>query len=126
MCPSSETAKNFRALWDSPQNDVHHRVCLPGPNISDRAATCELFIECPHLLKNPYKVRPRASEVHFRLFLAGVEGVTMENALGLESLSSEFQFVELGRRGGEFVSQHLHVEVVRLTSDLQRRLAGND
>jgi chromosome segregation ATPase len=45
------------------------------------------------------------------------------------SLSSEFQFTELGRRVGEFVSQHPHVEIVRFKSAimaLQRRLAGQD
>jgi hypothetical protein len=60
----------------------------------------------------------RASEAQFRLFLAAIEGATaeigMENAIDLESLSSEFQFVELGRQVGEFVSQHRHVEIVRL------------
>jgi regulator of replication initiation timing len=66
-------------------------------------------------------------------FLAAIEWETaeigMENAIDLESLSSEFQFVELGRRVEEFISQHHHVEVVRLKSaivDLQRRLAGHD
>jgi hypothetical protein len=47
----------------------------------------------------------------------------------LESLSSEFQFVEFVRRVREFVSQHPHVEVVRFKSailDLQRRLAGQN
>jgi hypothetical protein len=38
---------------------------------------------------------------HFRLFLAVIEGATteigMENAMDLESLSREFQFVDLGR-----------------------------
>jgi chromosome segregation ATPase len=53
----------------------------------------------------------------------------MGNALDLESLTKEFQFVELGRQVSEFVSQHPHVEVVRLKSeiaDLRRRLAGQD
>jgi hypothetical protein len=53
----------------------------------------------------------------------------MENTIDLESLSSEFQFTELGRWVGEFVSQHPHVEIVRFKSEitaLQRRLAGQD
>jgi chromosome segregation ATPase len=53
----------------------------------------------------------------------------MENAIDLESLSSKFQFLELGRRIGEFVSQHPHVKVARLKSailDLQRRLVGQN
>jgi hypothetical protein len=65
-------------------------------------ATCELFLEDPDLLKRPYRVRSRASETNFRLFLAAIEGATtesgMENAMDLESLSWEFQFLELGRR----------------------------
>jgi chromosome segregation ATPase len=53
----------------------------------------------------------------------------MENAINLESLSSELQFTELGRRVGKFVLQHPHVEIVRFKSAitaLQRRLAGQD
>jgi hypothetical protein len=53
----------------------------------------------------------------------------MGNAIDLESLSQEFQFLELGRQIREFVSQHPHVEVFRLksaTSDLQRQLAGQN
>jgi hypothetical protein len=64
-------------------------------------ATCELFLENPNLLSTPYRVRSRASETHFRLFLAAIEGPTtqigIENAIDLESLSREFQFAELGR-----------------------------
>jgi hypothetical protein len=37
-------------------------------------ATCELFLENPNLLSTPYRVRSRASETHFRLFLAAIEG----------------------------------------------------
>jgi hypothetical protein len=62
-------------------------------------------------------------EAHFRLFLAAIEGVTMENPIDLQLLSSEFQFVELGRQVAEFISQHPHVEIIRLksaTADLQR------
>jgi hypothetical protein len=65
------------------------------------------------------------------VFLVAIEGATteigMENAISLKSLTVEFQFIELGWRVGEFVSQHPYVEVVRLKSaitDLQRRLAG--
>jgi hypothetical protein len=67
------------------------------------------------------------------LFLAAVEGATTEigrgNALDLESLGSEFQFVELGRRVEEFVSHQLYVEAIRLKSvilDLQRQLVRHD
>jgi myosin heavy subunit len=95
--------------------------------------TCELFLENPNLLSTPYRVRSRGSEKHFRVFLAAIKGATteigLENAIDLESLSTEFQFVELGRRAGEFVSQHPHFEVVRLKSaisDLQRQLAGQN
>jgi hypothetical protein len=63
------------------------------------AATCKLFGENSKLLEKPYEIRSRASEGHFRLFLAAIEGATteigMENAIDLASLSSEFQFVEL-------------------------------
>jgi hypothetical protein len=55
--------------------------------------------------------------------------IGMENTIDLESLSTEFQFVELGRQVADFVSQHPHVEVVRLKSailDLQRQLAGQN
>jgi hypothetical protein len=38
------------------------------------AATYELSVENLRLLKKPYEVLPRASEAHFRLFLAVVEG----------------------------------------------------
>jgi hypothetical protein len=96
-------------------------------------SACELFVENMKLLKKPYVVRSRSSEAHFRLFLAAIEGATpeirMENAIDLESLSREFQFVGLGRQVDEFVSQHPHVEVVRLKSaivDLQRQLVGHD
>jgi hypothetical protein len=72
------------------------------------AETCEPFVENPMLLEKPYEVRSPASESHFRLFLEAIEGATteirMENAIYLESLSSEFQFVELSSRVGEFVS----------------------
>jgi chromosome segregation ATPase len=55
--------------------------------------------------------------------------IGMESAIDLESLSSEFQFTELGGRVGEFVSQHPHVEIVRFKSAItamQRGLAGQD
>jgi hypothetical protein len=55
--------------------------------------------------------------------------IGMANAIHLESLNSEFQFVDLGRQVGEFVWRYPHVEVVRLQSailDLQRQLAGQD
>jgi hypothetical protein len=44
-----------------------------------------------------------------------VTEIEMENAIDLESLSSEFQFVELGQRVREFVSQHPQVEVAGLS-----------
>jgi uncharacterized protein YukE len=95
--------------------------------------TCELFVENPNLLSTRYRIRSRVSEAHFRLFLAAIEGATteigMENAMDLESLSTEFQFIKLGQRVGEFVSQHPHVEDVRLRSaisDLQQQLAGQN
>jgi hypothetical protein len=53
--------------------------------------------------------------------------IRRENGIDLESPSSEFEFVELARQVGQFVSQHPHVDVVRLKSamsDLQRQLAG--
>jgi capsule polysaccharide export protein KpsE/RkpR len=53
----------------------------------------------------------------------------MGNVLDLESLTKEFQFAELGRQVSEFLSQHPHVDVIRLKSaiaDLERRLAGQD
>jgi cell division protein FtsB len=89
-----------------------------------------LFAENPRLLEKPYEVRSSASALHFPPFPAGIEGATteigMENAINLESLSREFQCVELGRHVGEFALQHAHVEVVRLKSamwDLQKQLA---
>jgi hypothetical protein len=79
-------------------------------------ATCELFLENPNLLITPYQIRSQVSEAHFRIFLAAIEGVTaeirMENAIDLQSLSSEFQFVEFGRQVAEFTSQHPHVEII--------------
>jgi hypothetical protein len=96
-------------------------------------ATCELFLENPNPLNSPHRVRSRASETHFRLFLVAIEGTTaeigIENAIDLKSFSREFQFVELGRQVGEFVSQQSQVEVVRLQSailDLQKQLAGQN
>jgi hypothetical protein len=86
------------------------------------ATTCELFVANPRLAEKPYRVRSRASEAHFRLFLAAIDGdpmeITVENALDLESLSREFQFVELGRQVGEFISKHPHVEVPGLSRRL--------
>jgi hypothetical protein len=80
--------------------------------------SCELFAENLRLLEKPYRLRSRASEAHFRLFLPAIEGATMEigmeTAIDIESLSRELQFVELGRQVDEFASQHPHVEVVRL------------
>jgi hypothetical protein len=55
--------------------------------------------------------------------------IGMENAIDLESLSREFQFVELGWQGGDFVSQHPHVDALRLKSvisDPQRQPAGQN
>jgi hypothetical protein len=78
-----------------------------------------LFVQNSQLLKELYEVRSRALEAHFRLLLAA-----MEKAINLESLSSGFQFVELGQQVGEFLSRHCHVEVVRLKSviaHLERR-----
>jgi hypothetical protein len=63
-------------------------------------------------------------------FLAAIEGATteigMENAIDLESLSSEFQFAQLGRQVAGFISQHPHARVIPLKSaiaGLRRRLA---
>jgi hypothetical protein len=96
-------------------------------------SACELFVKNIKLLKKPYQVRSRASEANFRLFLAAIAGsrteIGMENAIDIESLSAEFQFVDLGSRVAEFVSQHRQVEVVRLKSamlDLQRQLVGQN
>jgi predicted nucleic acid-binding Zn-ribbon protein len=96
-------------------------------------ATCKLFLEKPNLLNTRYQVLSQVSETNFRVFLAAIQGakteIGMRNAIDLESLSAEFQFVELGRQVSEFVSQHPHIEVIRLQSailDLQRRLAGHD
>jgi hypothetical protein len=53
----------------------------------------------------------------------------MENALDLESLSREFQFVDRGRQVAEFVSRHPQVEAIWPKSaipDLQRQLVGHD
>jgi hypothetical protein len=67
-------------------------------------ATCGPFPENPNLLSTSYGVRSRASETHFQLFLA-IDGATteiaMENAIDLEPLNREFQFVELGRKVGD-------------------------
>jgi hypothetical protein len=97
------------------------------------AAKCQLFIENRTLLERPSRVRSGASEACFRLFQATIEGVAtqigMENAMDLEPVSGEFQFVELRRQVGEFVSQHPHIEVLWLKSampDLQRQLAGQN
>jgi hypothetical protein len=96
-------------------------------------ATCELFIENVNLLSTPYQIRSHVSETSFRVFLAAMEGATTEigmgNALDLESLTKEFQFVELGRQVAEFILQHPHIDVIPLKSaiaDLWRRLAGQD
>jgi hypothetical protein len=96
-------------------------------------ATCELFLEKPNIPSAPYHVRSQALETSFRVFLAAMEGATTEigmgNALDLESLTKEFQFVKLGRQVAEFISQHPHIDVIRLKSaiaDLRRRLAEQD
>jgi predicted nucleic acid-binding Zn-ribbon protein len=66
------------------------------------------------------------------VFLVAIEGATeivIRNALDLESLTKEFQFVKLGRQVAEFISHHPHIDVIRLKSaiaDLQSRLAGQD
>jgi hypothetical protein len=97
-----------------------------------QTATRDLFLENPNLLSTLGQICLQLSETNFRVFLAVIEGVTteigMENALDPESLTKEFQFVELGRWVGEFVSQHPRIEAIRLGSalaDLQRRLAGS-
>jgi hypothetical protein len=94
--------------------------------------TCKLFLENPNLFSTLDEVRSQVSEAHFRLFLREIEGVTMEieleSAIDLESLRSEFRFIELGRRVGKFVSQHPQIEVARLKSvvlDLQRLVGHN-
>jgi hypothetical protein len=92
-------------------------------------SVCTLFAENVQLLTKPHRVRSRASEAHFRLFLEAVEEATTENATNFESRSGEFQFIELERRFGEFVSQHFHFNLIPLKSaiaDLQRRSAGRD
>jgi hypothetical protein len=93
-------------------------------------ATCKLFLENPNLISTPYRVRSRASEAHFRLFLAAIEGamtaIGLDNVIDLGSLSKEFEFVDLGRRVAEFVSQHPSVEVARLKwaiANLQKQVA---
>jgi hypothetical protein len=91
-------------------------------------ATCELFLEKPKLLKAPCQVGSPVSETSFRVFLAATE-IGMGNALDLESLTKEFEFVELGRQVSEFLSQHRHIDVIRLQSaiaDLEGQLAGQD
>jgi hypothetical protein len=69
---------------------------------------CEPFVENPRPLNEPYRAHSRASEAHFRVLLAAIEGVTMEiemeNPLDLESLITEFQFMEFGQHVTEFVS----------------------
>jgi hypothetical protein len=66
-----------------------------------------------------------------RLFVVVNEGATTEigteNAIDLESLSTEFQFIGLWRQVTELASQHPYVEVIRLQlviMDLQRQLTG--
>jgi oligoendopeptidase F len=96
-------------------------------------ATCELFVKKPNLLDTPYQVRSQVSETSFRMFLAAMEGATTEigmgNALDLESLTKEFQFVELGRQVAEFLSRYPHIDIIRLKSaiaDLEEHLARQD
>jgi hypothetical protein len=67
------------------------------------------------------------------VFVEAVEGVTTEirteNAFNIELLTKKVQFVGLGRRVEEFVSQHPHVEDIQFKSaitDLQRWLVGQD
>jgi hypothetical protein len=93
----------------------------------------ELFDESRRRPEKPDGVRSRTLEVHFWLFQAVTEGATteigMENSRNLKWLSREFQFVELGRQVGAFVSQHHHVEAVPLksaNSDLQKQPAGQN
>jgi hypothetical protein len=90
-----------------------------------------IFVKKPNVIKTPYQVRSEGSETSLRMFLAAIEGATTEigigNVLNLESLTKEFQFVELGRHVSEFLSQHPHVDVIRLKSamsDVQRRLSA--
>jgi hypothetical protein len=99
------TAKAVKEIIQDPfRNDVHDGARLRGTKVGRRslAASCELFVENPNLLSTPYEVHSSASEGHFRVFLAAIEGATaeigMENVIDLESLSSEFQFVELRRQ----------------------------
>jgi hypothetical protein len=102
----AQTAKDFRALpnWPRSKRMAANQLVLEGQTfqIARRSlvARCELFLENPNLLSTPYHVRSRASEAHFPLFLAAIEGATteigMDNAINLESLSAEFQFIELG------------------------------
>jgi hypothetical protein len=71
-------------------------------------SACELLVENIQLLTKPCQVHLHVSETNFRLCLAVIEEATTEigigNTLDLESLSSEFQFVELGRKVAEFIS----------------------
>jgi hypothetical protein len=78
------------------------------------------------LPKEPDEVR---SEGHFWLSVAANERamteIGMEHASDFESLSTEFQFIGLGRQVAEFLSQHPHSEIIRLKPavvDLQRQL----
>jgi hypothetical protein len=101
--------RNLKALQDRPQSDVQGGARLRGPNVPDRAVTCQLFVEDRTLPEKPDDVRSPPSEALFRLLLAPIEGATREvgteNASDLESLSTEFEFVELGWRvGGSFRS----------------------
>jgi hypothetical protein len=72
--------------------------------IRREAAAASRLVENAKLLKKPSRLRAPASEAHFRLFVPAIEGLTAEigtsNAINLESLGREF--VELGRRVGEF------------------------
>jgi hypothetical protein len=91
-------------------------------------ATCELFLEKSNLLSTPCQARSQVSETSFRVFLATTE-IGIGNALDPESLTKEFQFVELGRQVAEFLSQPPRVDVIWLKSaiaDLEGHLAGQD
>jgi hypothetical protein len=134
-----QTAKDFRALPNRPQNRTMamNQLVLEGQTFQiawrSLVARCKLFLESPNLLSTLRHVRARASEAHCRLFLAAVEEAMAEivtkNAMDLESLSREFQFVGLGQQIGEFVSQHPHVEAVPIKSaisDLQNQPAGQN
>jgi hypothetical protein len=81
--------------------------------------SCKVFLERLNFFNSPNRVNSQVSEGDFRVFLAAIEGATevgMDDVINLDSLNREFQFVKFGRRVGESVSQHSHIEVGRLKS----------